>query len=659
MALVWEAGTGPRPVSGLAELLTGGREAGQSGVGPLDGSGPADVPAALAALSPAARALLEHVDAAGGGGRTESARPGVHPDDASTPAEQLLSLRLLVPRGDGLVVVPGEVALAMRGGHTTRERVDLPPDIATTERSPALVARTAGGAAHEAVRRVELLLDRWGVAPPAALRSGGLAVRDLKAAATLLQVDEPTAALLVETAYAAGLLARGTDREGVEHWLPTEAYDAWSARTVGERWLELAAAWSASPRMPALVGSKDAAGKTTNALTPELSSGLQVESRRMAVAALAELSPGATLAAGTGLPSLVARVSWQRPRRPRIRVDQVGWAIAEAEVLGITALGASTEHGAALLAGEPAEALRILEELLPAPVDHLLLQADLTAVAPGPLAVEIAHAVHLLADVESRGGATVYRFTRDSVRRAFDAGWSAAEVHEFVAKVSRTPVPQPLTYLVDDVARTFGTVRVGLAECFLRADDETALTELVHHPRSASWGLRRLAPTVLVSTTPIDVLLPRLRELGLAPVVEAADGTVQVARPDLHRARSRGRRTGAVGGRAVGGRAATREESAVSAAVAAIRAGDRAAEAGPRSAETTPAEALAWLRDAVESRRPVLIGYVDNHGQVSTRIVDPLQVEGGRLTAYDHRLEDTRSFAVHRITSVAPVRDDG
>ena len=124
------------------------------------------------------------------------------------------------------------------------------------------------------------------------------------------------------------------------------------------------------------------------------------------------------------------------------------------------------------------------------------------------------------------------------MRRALDVGWSAVEVHEFVASVSRTPVPQPLTYLVDDTARTFGTVRVGHAEAFLRADDETALTELLHHPKAATLGLRRIAPTVLVSSTPLDVLLPRLRDLGAAPVVEAADGTVRVARPDQLRART-------------------------------------------------------------------------------------------------------------------------
>ena len=78
-------------------------------------------------------------------------------------------------------------------------------------------------------------------------------------------------------------------------------------------------------------------------------------------------------------------------------------------------------------------------------------------------------------------------------------------------------MPQALTYLVDDVSRRFGTIRVGAAESFLRSDDEAALAELVHHPKAASLRLRRIAPTVVVSDVPLDVLLPRLRELGLRP----------------------------------------------------------------------------------------------------------------------------------------------
>ncbi len=662
LALAWEAVGGLRPLTGVADVLSGGP--GASGLQPVSAHPlPAtQVRARLAELSEPARALLEHVAAHGGEATSGSARPNVTADQASSPAEELLARRLLVPRSGASVVLPGEVGLVLRGGRTTSEPADDLPAVLTSERDPALVDRAAAGAAFETVRRVELLLDQWGLHPPAALRSGGLAVRDLKATAALLQLDEAGAALVVEVAHDAGLLATAADADGTPAWVPTDAYDTWTALAPAARWVRLARAWLGSPRMPALVGSRDQAGKAWNALAPELSGIHQVESRRMALEALAALPAGQVLATGTGPASVVARVSWLRPRRPRTRAEQVVWALDEGAALGITGLGGLACYARGLLAaeGEAADerAAAELAPLLPAPVDHVLLQADLTAVAPGPLESAVARRLALIADVESRGGATTYRFTPASVRRALDTGWSAAEVHEFLASISRTPVPQPLTYLVDDAARTFGSIRVGHAEAFLRADDEHALTELLHHPKAASLGLRRLAPTVLISTTPIDVLLPRLRDLGAAPVVEAPDGTVQVSRPDLRRARTpREHRRGA----AANAREEVRGAARVAAVVTAVRAGDRAAENRPVGApapQLSPSGSLAALREAVETGATVLIGYVDNHGTATERVVDPLSVEGGRLTARDHRSDDVRAFAVHRISVVRPLQPD-
>ncbi|ANH36949.1 hypothetical protein I601_0497 [Nocardioides dokdonensis FR1436] len=655
LALVWDSPTGPRALSGVAEGLAGGPGAGVSGLRTRSSEprSPAAVARELEQLSAPARALLEHVLDHGGEATTGTSRHTVSPEEAATPAEELLARRLLVPRGGASVVLPGEVGLALRGGRTTTDRVDVAPEVPSVARSGAMVDKVAAGAAFEAVRRVELLLDHWGTRPPVALRSGGLGVRDLRASAVLLHVDEATTALLVETAAAAGLLATGHGPDGEGAWLPTDELDRWSTRSPAERWWVLVQAWWDSPRLPALVGTRDAAGKTWNALAPELSGVHQVESRHLALRELGELPEGQVLASGTGLPGLAARTGWLRPRRPRTRADQVAWAVTEAEALGVAGLGGLASYARGLVTGAVdagAAATAALDALMPPPVDHVLLQADLTAVAPGPLESTLAKRLQLLADVESRGGATVYRFTPSSVRRALDTGWSAVEVHDFISSVSRTPVPQPLAYLVDDTARTFGSIRVGHAEAFLRADDEAALSEVLHHPKAASLGLRRIAPTVLISTTPLDVLLPRLRDLGAAPVVEGPDGTVRVTRPDQLRARTPRER------RPEGLRAA-RESASVSAVVTAVRAGDRAAAHRPTGATQalSPSGSLAALREAVETGATVLIGYVDNHGTRSERVVDPRAVEGGTLTAHDHRADDLRTFAVHRISSVSPV----
>jgi hypothetical protein len=647
LALAWEAPGGIRALSGVADAMRG-LPVGLSGLRPTspEPAAPPEVAARLAELSPAATALLRHVDAHGGEGTTGSARRTVSPDQAATPAEELISRRLLVPRDGDAVVLPGEVGLALRGGRTTTEPVDDVPDLATTARDAALVARTAAGAAFDVVRRVELLLDHWGVQPPSVLRSGGLAVRDLKLVARELHVDDDGAALIVEVALAAGLIAEGTQPDGTPAWLPTEEFDVWSGRSISERWARLVGGWLSSSRVPSLVGSRDAAGKSWNALAPELSSGLAEEARRLALHVLAEVPEGEVLAAGTGIASLVQRIGWLRPRRPTIFADLVSAALAEAAALGVSGAGGLPPSGRLVAAGDLPGAAGAIAPQLPQPVEQVLLQADLTAVAPGPLESEVARRLHLLADVESRGGATVYRFSSGSLRRGFDAGWSALEVRDFLTSVSQTPVPQPLEFLVDDVARTFGSVRVGHAEAFLRADDEAALAALVHDPRARTLGLRLLAPTVAIATSPIDVLLPRLRELGAAPVVEAADGTVRVSRPDLQRARSRR-------GRRPAGAVEARQAAQVQAVATAIRAGDRAESSRPTTAATTtPSGALAALREAVEAGSTVVIGYVDNHGATGERVVDPRRLDGGRLSAFDHRADDVREFAVHRITGV-------
>ena len=61
------------------------------------------------------------------------------------------------------------------------------------------------------------------------------------------------------------------------------------------------------------------------------------------------------------------------------------------------------------------------------------------------------------------------------------------------------------------------------------------------------------------------------------------------------------------------------------------------------------------LREAVERRQRVWIGYADGAGRVERRVVEPLSVEGGRVTAFDRTREEVRTFSVHRVTGVAAV----
>lgn len=325
---------------------------------------------------------------------------------------------------------------------------------------------------------------------------------------------------------------------------------------------------------------------------------------------------------------------------------------------------APAPHSPAERAAAAARASRLLAPLLPEPLDHVLLQADLTAVAPGPLERPLADTLGVLADIESKGGATVYRFTPGSVRRALDAGRSASDLHAFLTAHSRTPIPQPLTYLIDDVARRHGHLRIGAASAYVRCDDDAVLSEILADKRSQGLGLRRLAPTVLAAQADPAALLAGLRSMGFAPAAESAEGDVLITRAHAHRTPPRTAPEPVPEGPPVP------DATLLGAAIRAIRAGDLASTT-PRKADaaghrpgdgelprTSSAETLATMQAAVMTGEAVWIGYVNAEGAASQRVIAPIRVEGGFVTAYDHTADEVRTYPLHRVTGVAELADD-
>ena len=156
-----------------------------------------------------------------------------------------------------------------------------------------------------------------------------------------------------------------------------------------------------------------------------------------------------------------------------------------------------------------------MAKVLPEPIDHFLLQADLTVIVPGPLERELAEQLAAVANVESAGAAMVYRISEPSIRRALDTGRTAGELHALFARHSKTPVPQGLTYLIDDVARRHGQLRVGMAASFVRCEDPALLAQAVGAPAAEQLEMRLLAPTVAVSQAPISEVLAGAARRGL------------------------------------------------------------------------------------------------------------------------------------------------
>jgi hypothetical protein len=349
--------------------------------------------------------------------------------------------------------------------------------------------------------------------------------------------------------------------------------------------------------------------------------------------------------------------------------------IREAELLGALALGAVSPIGAALLADDAEALTDACRRLLPAASATARFGSDLTAVVAGTPSAYLLALLDSAADRESAGTASVWRFSPGSVRRALDAGLTPDALTADLAAVAVESLPQPLTYLIHDTARSHGRVRVVSAACVIHGQEPALLAELAAHRKLAPLGLRQLAPTVLISRTPPDKTLAALRAAGYAPIAEKPDGTVRIERAQHHRAANP-----VPPPRLPGGRSRTRQTAArtanagTPADLPALAARLRGApqdvpepdpyDGRPYASDTEEIIAgyarnltftdVRQLAHAVDERQAITIEYVATSGNATVRTLSRLELDAPYLHAWCHLREDERVFTISRIHGVMP-----
>jgi hypothetical protein len=351
------------------------------------------------------------------------------------PIDWLLARGLLVPLDAGHVELPHSVGIALRGGVIVNDFSLAPPVPELGHTSGALRRNAAMGAIAETLRLCNELLFVVREQPLATLRSGGVGVRELRRLAESIRCGVHQTAVLLELCALSGLLRLDVDSST---WVQSPALE-WPGLPRQEQWLWLVNAWLASERAPSMVGQPiagntggshhGAAGSTINALSAEAQRPDAPVVRRRLLEILDELTAEAAAPDGKApvldAHAVLQRAEWAQPRMARRFSSLVRGILEEATLLGLMGSGAFTQLGSAIAAGRPEHAMAILGEHLPAAVNHILLQADLTAVAPGYLAPELSERLLRMSDAEGQGPASIYRFSASSIRRALDAGEDA------------------------------------------------------------------------------------------------------------------------------------------------------------------------------------------------------------------------------------------
>jgi hypothetical protein len=528
-------------------------------------------------------------------------------------------------------------------GLTPADTIDL------TERglqsAPLPFATTLDGQAGQyalaAVTTVTTLAELWGNEPPKALRAGGLAVKDLLAVAEALGEDELAAGFWIELAAAAGLVA--PDGEDVVRYAPTVSYDTWRQQPPALQWPRLVRCWLGQRREIARLAVST--GDRASVLGQLPIRDWLPELRLATLSVLAQ----APIGEAADLVEIEEHLTDRRPMTRRERVtSSVAATMREAEMLGVSARGSISSLGRELVAhaSDEGRLASAAHEVLPPVTEEFVAQADLTLVVPGPPSPALRQLLGLVADVESTGGAAVYRVSQASVARALDSGLTPADLLAELRTRSATGLPQPLEYMVNDAARRYGDVRIGSASSYLRCDNEQTVNEILAHPEAAALGLVRLSPTVVSAEVPAIKLAELARHSGHAPLAMGANGAEITGSRRQYRAAD-----------VAAGQPSHVDEIFITALVRALTrtvnlvaqdtTGVGAPAELPRLASAASAEVL---RVAHTTSTPVWVGYADNAGSTSRRLVDVVAISGGAISAFDHSTSRIRTLVLSRIT---------
>jgi hypothetical protein len=518
-------------------------------------------------------------------------------------------------------------------------------DASQAHTAPPVDRALASERAFTALTAVSELGQQLRSAPVRIRARGGVSATDDKRLASLLGVDASAIGDLIDVATAAGLVAVEAD-----NLLSTSLADEWSLLPSGARWLALARAWLES--LPGPVRRVLRAG------APGWAAGSRL--RRSFVTMFPAADPGMRAALD--------------------HVDTVS------ELLGLAIDGRSTVFGEVALGSGEAAAL---DAELPPEVDQVYLQHDLSVIAPGPLVPSVDARLRLLADIETRGVASAYRISQQSIDRALASGETERSLREFLARTSLTGLPQAVDYLIGEGARRHGLVRVrrlgdhgldggsgssaaprsdgtaGLYGSFDSGDtggfrSRSAYTASSRGDSRDTVDARtqvRTADDTLLRAIAVDQALAPLALRGdgaggLATRVDATavywmlvDARYPVLAEDEHGAELVMRRARVLPP------PADDDGAPVAAAVA-----DLVLRLRTSSAQSAPEDATAWigrqLDKAVRSRTPVTVDVQMPDGSTTRLEVTPLSLSNGRLRCVDVRASIERTVPVANILLV-------
>jgi len=301
---------------------------------------------------------------------------------------------------------------------------------------------------------------------------GQVGLPELKRLALQLGKEVEYARLLYALAQLSSLVGVSDKR-----WKVGSAYQAWLSASPTERWQQIANTWISL------------LGETTTfelSKTPNLNHAFQ------------ETFP----IARDGVLSHITRL------------------VSFAELIGLSSSNYMSSWFRPLLEGNTAKAIQLLSGNLPATQNRIIIQADLTIIAVGPLPTDKELELRRFVETERIGVASTYRINNLSVTYGLETGLTEQEIRSLLLELSGVALPQPVDYLIREAATRFG--RLVLRETpngtLIQSNEQILLTQILNDSGLKTLGITKTSQTTLESRFEVDIVYYLLRESKYAAI---------------------------------------------------------------------------------------------------------------------------------------------
>ena len=422
---------------------------------------------------------------------------------------------------------------------------------------------------------------------------GNVGLPDLKRLAGRLNKTVEYAREIFELAHLAQV-AKLVD----QRWQLGATAHMWIEATPIQRWTHLAQAWR---------------GAIGDSAALDLVTALNTDSGRSLDAILTQLYPLADSNISAGLKRTVDR----------------------GNLIGLTDAGLLSSWAIDVLSNRISNCLDTIQTRMPHPVDRIIVQADLSLVAPGPLTTATEIRIREFADCEHIGFASTYRINALSISLGMEGGLKAADIRDLLVTLSGKELPQPVEYLLRESEERFGRLVVHTASIpehsVATSTDPILLKSILNDPAMKPFGLVENTAGELACKFEAEVLYFGLREAGFAAI--RATETELVAEPKASESNHS-------------------EALSLVASIAAdlIRMRQQDAKAG--SAPDTD-DVTRQIQLAIKNKTRLNITVTTDSGANHQFMLEPTGIANGRLRAKDRKADIERTLPLASITQVS------